>query len=101
MTAAPWRQFTTNSIGFNGAGPVSKTFRLLMPLTLLQVSAFNGGNTSSTVTVSCAGLPTVSMLVQAHQLQTVVTNWTNPCSGVVTLTSSNGWDTNFDTLLFN
>jgi hypothetical protein len=99
--ASPWQAFTTNSIGFNGAGPTSKTFRLLMPLTLQQVSAYNGANAATTVTVACSGLPTASLVVNARQLATVPTGWTTPCAGLVTLGSSNGWDTNFDTLLFN
>ena len=97
-TRAPWRQFTTNSIGFNGGGLTSATLRLLGNQRLVQLDAYNGGQTSSTITLRCAGLPTLSVDLAAGQLQTLVTGWQAPCA-TVTVTSSNGWDTNFDNLI--
>jgi hypothetical protein len=41
---------------------------------------------------------TVQAVVNAGQLRTIATGWTAPCS-VVTVGSTNGWDTNFDTLV--
>jgi hypothetical protein len=95
--SAPWRQFTTNSIGFNGAGPTSASFRLVSPRRLVRVDAYNGGTTTSTITIACAGLPTVTTTVSANQLVTIATNWSGTCSSV-TLGSTNGWNTNFDNL---
>jgi hypothetical protein len=99
--SGPWQLFTTNSVGFNGAGPVSKSFTLINPLRLVQVEAYNGGNTASTVTIACAGQTTVNQVVAAHSRVTLATAWTTRCSGTVTIGSSNGWDTNFDTFLFD
>ncbi len=96
--SGPWRQFTTNSISFNGAGPTSASFRFVTALRLVQVDAFNGGGTASTVSLSCAGQPTVTVSVPAGQLRTIATGWTGTCT-TVTVTSSNGWDTNFDNLV--
>jgi hypothetical protein len=64
----------------------------------VRVDAYNGGSGSSTITLACAGQPTVSRVLAADTLVTLVTNWTTPCS-VVTVGSTNGWDTNFDNLV--
>jgi hypothetical protein len=98
--SGPWEAFNTNSVGFNGAGPTSKTFTLINPQRLVQVDAYNGGSGPSTVTLSCAGHTTVSVTVNRGQLLTIATGWTTPCTGVVTVGSSNGWDTNFDNFNF-
>jgi hypothetical protein len=98
--SGPWEAFNTNSVGFNGAGPTSKTFTLINPLRLVQVDAYNGGTGPSTVTLACAGHTTVSVTVNRNQLLTIATGWSTPCSGVVTVGSSNGWDTNFDNFNF-
>ncbi len=96
--SGPWRQFTTNSISFNAAGATSAVVRFVSPRQLVQLDAFNGGSTPSTVTVSCAGLPNVQRVVSGGQMVTIATGWTGTC-GSVTLASSNGWDTNFDRLV--
>jgi hypothetical protein len=93
--SGPWGQFATNSIGFNGPGLTSGSFTFISPKRLLRVDAYNGASTSSTVTLACSGQPTVNATVGAHQVVTISTNWTSTCSGVL-VTSSNGWDTNFD-----
>jgi len=98
--SGPWLLFTTNSVGFNGAGPTSKTFRLVNPR-MTQVDAFNGGNVNSTVTIACAGQPTANVVINAGARVTIATGWTSKCSGNVTVTSSNGWDTNFDSFTFD
>jgi thermitase len=96
--AGPWGLFTTNSIGFNGPTPRSGSFTLLTPRVLMQVDAYNGGTTASTVTIACAGNPTVTTTVGVRQRTTILTGWSSPCS-VVTITSTDGWDTNLDTLV--
>src|SRR5437867_4317352 len=35
--SAPWGQFTTNSISFNGAAPTSASFSLISPRVVIQV----------------------------------------------------------------
>jgi hypothetical protein len=93
--SSPYGAFWTNSVSFNGAGPSSGTINVLSPKGLVQVDAYNGGSTSSVVTLSCAGQPTVSITLAAHATVTIATGWSGACSSV-TIGSSNGWDTNFD-----
>ena len=53
--SGPFGQFTTQSIGFNGAGPTSAALSFVSPKQLVQVDAFNGGSAASTVTLGCPG----------------------------------------------
>ena len=94
----PWKSFTTNSISFNGVGRTSASVSFPIPRRLLSLDAFNGGGGSSTVTVACAGQPTRSLTLAPNQVATLTTSWGGTCS-TVTITSSNGWDTNFDRLV--
>jgi hypothetical protein len=96
--SSPFGSFTTNSVGFNGAGPASAPFTFVTPRRLVTVDAFNGGTTSSTITLSCAGQPTVTAVLAANALTTITTNWTQPCT-TVTVGSTNGWNTNFDNFI--
>jgi hypothetical protein len=96
--SGPYGQFSSNSVGFNGSGVTSASFTFVTPSRLMQVDAYNGGTTSSTVNLTCAGQPTVGVTLAPRQLATVKTGWTGACS-TVTLSSSNGWDTNFDTFV--
>ncbi len=97
--SGPWRQFTTNSIGFNGSGPTSASFTFVgSSRRLVQIDAFNGGAVASTVGLSCAGQATAQFTVAAGQLMTLSTGWTGTCTSV-TVSSTNGWDTNFDNLV--
>ncbi len=96
--SGPFGGFRTNSIGFNGSGPTSASFTFVSPKLLLRVDAFNGGNSTSTITLSCAGQPTVTRTLAAQSQLTILTSWTQPCSNV-TVGSSNGWNTNFDNLV--
>ena len=96
--SAPWGLFTTKNMGFSGPSVTSATFTFITPRRLISLRAFNGGSGSSTVTVSCAGQPTVTQTVARGAVVTITTNWTGTCSNV-TLTSSNNWDTNFDDLV--
>jgi hypothetical protein len=98
--SGPFGLFTTKSVGFNGAGPTSASFTFLIPRRLASLQAYNGGGGSTTVTVSCPGQPTKTQNVAAGQVATLNTGWTGTCSSV-TLTSTNGWDTNFDNLVLD
>jgi hypothetical protein len=93
--SAPFASDPSNSVSFNGSGPTSGGFGLLTPRKLVQVDAFNGGSSGTTVTLSCPGQPNVSFNLAAHTQATLVTNWTGTCN-TVTIQSTNGWDTNFD-----
>jgi hypothetical protein len=84
--------FDTNSIGFNGAGPTSATLRFVAPRRLVQIDAYNGDNRNpSTVTLSCAGQPTVSISVPSTRFIRIATGWTGTCTSL-TIGSSNGWN---------
>ena len=98
--SGPWGQFTTNSISFNGASATSASFSFINPQRLLQLDAFNGGGGASTVSLSCTGQPTVSRSVAANTRLTIATGWSGTCT-TVTVGSSNGWNTNFDNLVFD
>jgi hypothetical protein len=95
--AGPWGAFTTKSIGFNGPGMTSGTFTLLTPRRVYSIDAFNGGE-DTTVTLACPGQTTRQVTLTAGQLATISTNWTGTCTSV-TITSTNGWDTNFDNIV--
>jgi hypothetical protein len=41
----------------------------------------------------------VSVTLAPNGLQTITTNWTGTCT-TVTIGSTNGWDTNFDDLIY-
>jgi hypothetical protein len=97
--SGPWGAMRTNSVGFNGAGPTSASFTFLTPRKLRQLEAYNGGSASTTVTISCAGQPTVTVVLAPRELRTIQTGWAGTCT-TVTLGSTNGWDTNFDTILY-
>jgi len=96
--SGPWGQFRTNSVGFNGPGRLSASFSLSSPRRVVQIDAFNGGRTSSTVSLSCAAQPSVTSVLAVGQLQTIRTAWSGTCTTVI-VGSSNGWDTNFDTIV--
>ena len=99
--SGPWGRFNTNSVSFNGSSATSATFTFVSPRQLLRVDAYNGGSTSSTVTLSCNGQPNVTTtLAPGGQIATIQTNWTAPCTSV-TISSSNGWFTNFDNLVIS
>jgi hypothetical protein len=96
--SGPWGRFTTNSVSFNGGSLTSASFTFVSPRRLVKLDAYNGGAASSTVTIACSGQPSVTVTLAANQLSTITTNWSNTCS-TVTISSSNGWDTNFDNLV--
>jgi hypothetical protein len=95
----PWGQFTTNSISFSSSR-TSASLTFINPKRLISVRAYNGGGSSTTVTLSCSENPTKSVSIGSGQLVSIDTGWTASCS-TVTVTSSNGWDTNFDDLTYD
>lgn len=98
--SGPFGAFRTNSVGFNGAGPTSAALTVLGSRVLVQVEAYNGGTTTSTVTLSCSGQTPKTVTIGARQSATIATGWTSSCAAV-TVGSSNGWDTNFDNFVLN
>ncbi|HEY3057907.1 MAG TPA: malectin domain-containing carbohydrate-binding protein [Chloroflexota bacterium] len=98
--SGPWGSFRTNSIGFSGAGPTSASFTFLSPRRLVQIDAYNGGNTTSTVSLACVGQATRQVTLAARQTITITSGWAAACARV-TLSSSNGWNTNFDSLVLD
>jgi len=76
----------------------SAPFSFVSARKLVQLDVYNGGVSSSTVTLGCAGQSTVSVTLAAGALITLSTGWMGTCMSV-TVTSSNGWDTNFDNLM--
>jgi hypothetical protein len=97
--AGPWGQFTTNSISFNSS-VASASLTFVIPRRLISVLAFNGGSAPSTITLSCSGNPVTTAFVEPNQMLTIDTGWSANCS-IVTIGSSNGWDTNFDDFTFD
>jgi hypothetical protein len=97
--SAPWGRFTTKNVSF-ASGRTSASTTFPAPRRLLRLDAYNGGTSSSTVTISCAGQPSVTTSVGARQLRTIATSWTRTCSSV-RISSTNGWNTNFDNLVID
>jgi hypothetical protein len=96
--ARAWGKFTSNSVSFSGPKLASASFSFVTPHRLVRLDAYNGGTTSTTLTLTCAGQTPVSATVAAGQLVTIQTNWTATCSSV-SISSTNTWNTNFDTLV--
>jgi hypothetical protein len=96
--SAPWGKLTTKSVSFAGSSAKSATFKFVSPRKLVSVQAYNGGGSSSTVSLSCSGQPKKSVTLSPGQLVTISTGWIGACT-TVTVASSNGWDTNFDTFV--
>jgi hypothetical protein len=94
----PWGQFSTQSVSFNGGSLTSAGVTFISPRRLIQLDAYNGGSTPSTITLACNGQPTMTALVAGNTLATIPTNWSTACT-TLTLSSTNGWFTNFDNLL--
>jgi hypothetical protein len=93
--SGPFGAFRTNSVSFNGAGPTSASLRILNGRRLSSVDAYNGGSGASTLTLACAGQPTLTVSLNAGQSTTLRPAWSAPCASI-TVGSSNGWNTNFD-----
>jgi hypothetical protein len=95
LLSGPWRKFTTKSLTYNGQGITSAAFTFVTPQQLVGLTAYNGSTPRTTVTISCPGQPTLQVIVPANTIRRITTGWTGTCT-TVTLTSSNGWDTNYD-----
>jgi hypothetical protein len=99
--SGPWQALTSKSISFT-EGASKGTLRFGAPQRLTGVLAYNGGQSESQVTLSCSGPgdPQASAVVTIPpgRQATIATGWEAPCASV-TVTSSNGWDTNFDDLV--
>jgi hypothetical protein len=93
--SSPWAGFPTASVSFNSPFAQSATVQFLTPVRLVRVSATTPG--TSTVTLSCAGLP--NRQVQVTGTTVIATGWQGTCA-TLTITSSNGWDTNFDDFVY-
>ncbi|NNC18807.1 DUF4082 domain-containing protein [Corallococcus exiguus] len=94
--ASPWGGFDTKSISFNGGGLTQANLSIFGQRRVLGLDAFTW-DTGATLTLSCIDLPSLTFPLTAGQVTHVVPTWTQPCT-VFTLTTSNGWDTNFDNL---
>jgi len=91
---------TTPSISFTPTGTSGSFTFLTAGRILIGITAYNGASAgSSSVTIACAGQATSSTVVAAGAVARLVTNWATPCA-TVTLTSSNGWNVNFDDLIY-
>jgi hypothetical protein len=93
----PFGKFTTSSVSFSGGSLRSASFKFVTPRKLVKLDAYNGGSGSSTVTVSCDGKLPKTVTLAAGQMSTITTGWTVACTNV-TVSASNGWDTNFDNM---
>ncbi len=96
--SAPWNLFTTKSVTFNGPDITSGTFTFLTPKKLIKIDAYNGGASEMTITLQCSGNPDKQQVLSINQVVTIDTGWANACTSV-TLSSTNGWDTNFDNIV--
>lgn len=90
----PWELFTTKSVSFNGPSISSASLTFVSPRRLVSLLAYNGGG-DSTTSISCPGQATRSVVVAGGTTLSIATNFTANCSPV-TITSANGWYTNFD-----
>lgn len=93
--SGPWSVHTSKSLSYPNGSTFSKTFAFVTPKTLVSLKA--GGDTASTITLSCAGNPNKVQSIPANTLTTITTGWAVPCT-TVTIASTNGWHTNFDDL---
>jgi hypothetical protein len=99
--SGPWQALSTKSISFTD-GATRATLRISAPRRLTSVLAYNGGQGESQVTLSCSGAEdpqaSAAVTIAPGRQATLATGWEAPCAAV-TVTSSNGWDTNFDNLV--
>lgn len=100
LVSAPFGSLTTKNLSFSGAGITSGTFTFINPKRLLSIDAYNGGTAATTVTLACTGNTNKTFTLNSGQLISLATNWGTNCSQV-TLSSTNGWDTNFDNLVYS
>jgi hypothetical protein len=95
--SGPWGRLTTNSLTFDRNGVNVASFTFVNPRRLVSLDAYNGDSGQSTITLSCSGQPIRMVTLAPGQLTNIATGWTGSCSRV-SISSSNGWGTNFDNL---
>ena len=100
LLSGPWGQLTTNSVSFSSSTTFATSLRLVTPKRLVSLTAFNGGMATSTVTLGCSGNPLKTATIEPNEIITIITGWTANCS-TVTISSANGWETNFDDFAFD
>lgn len=93
--SGPWLAMNTNSTGFTSEQVKSASFTFSSPRQVLEFDALSGQGTS-TVTLTCGS--TITRSVGTGPVTHIVTGLSGACT-TVTMTSSNGWHTNFDNLL--
>ena len=86
--SGPWQELSGNSISFNGEGINTASFSFLSPRQLLSLDAYNGGEDSATVTLSCPGQSDMQVQLAANQLRTLSTGWSANCSQVTWRTAT-------------
>jgi hypothetical protein len=98
--AGPTGAFTTKSVSLNGPGSMTGDLTFVGgPRRLVSLQAHNVGSAGAQLTFRCLnGDPDErSYSLAAGALRTIEMGWSGPCTGV-RITSSNGWDSNFDNL---
>ncbi len=101
VVSAPWGAFTTNSVSFLDGTRTSGTFTFLTPQRLISMDAYNGDVVSTTLTLTCGSAsPQLQTTLAAGQVAAITTGWSGTCPSV-TLASTNGWNTNFDNLIWD
>ncbi len=96
--AGPSGALTSKSASLTD-GRTSASFSFVTPSRLTSLKAYNAGG-PTIITLACSGQPTKIVSLGTGQVTTISTGWTGECVAV-TVTSSNGWDTNFDDLNFD
>jgi hypothetical protein len=96
-THLPAGYVPTNSVSFPSATNLTESFTFVTPRRLISLDAFNGGVTPTSITISCAGQAPKVVSLGAGQVTTIATGWSGNCSSV-TITSTNGWNTNLDNI---
>jgi hypothetical protein len=89
----------TNNASFDSASIMSSTFAFISPKVLISMGIYSNQNQTAMITLSCSGNPNVSKSVTPNNHTTLTTNWTVPCT-TVTVTSSNGWNTSLDNIVY-
>jgi hypothetical protein len=102
VISEPWNLLTTNNLAFSTSvsDPLEETFSFITPKRLVSIDAYNGGAGQSTISLACAGNTTKNEVVPANTLVTIETGWDANCLEV-SLSSSNGYDTNFDNFVYD
>jgi hypothetical protein len=98
--AEPYAGFSTQSVSFNGGTLRAASIDLPTPVRLMSIDVTNGGPATTSVSIACAGQPTVQVEVLPRETRSIRTDWTGLCVRI-TFGSTNGWDTNFDNFAFS